>query len=128
MQKDNNIISPSGAGGMEERLWNFIDGNTSADERSVIERLVESDADWKAKYHELLEVSEMIRSSELEAPSLRFTKNVMEEISKLHITPAAKIYINKKIIWGIAFFFIVVLIGFLAYGFGQMDWGAGGES
>ena len=113
---------------MEERLWNFIDGNTSAGERSVIEKLVESDTAWKAKYHELLEVSELIRSSELETPSLRFTKNVMEEISRIHIAPAAKIYINKKIIWGIAFFFIVVLIGFLAYGFGQMNWDAGDES
>jgi hypothetical protein len=113
---------------IEERLWNFIDGNIPAQERSVIGKLIESDAAWKAKYQELLEVNELIRSSELGAPSLRFTKNVMEEIAKLHETPAAKIYINKKIIWGIAFFFIVVLAGFLAYGFGQMEWETGSQS
>jgi len=113
---------------MEEILWNFIDGSISTDERSVIEKLLETDAAWKAKYHELLEVNELLKSSELETPSMRFSKNVMEEISRLHVAPAARSYINKKIIWGIAFFFIVVMIGFLAYGFGQMDWNSGSDS
>jgi len=113
---------------MEEILWNFIDGSISTDERSVIEKLLETDAAWKTKYHELLEVNELLKSSELETPSMRFSKNVMEEISRLHVAPAARSYINKKIIWGIAFFFIVVMIGFLAYGFGQMDWNSGSDS
>ncbi len=113
---------------IEERLWNFIDGTVSASEKTVIEQLLESDAKWKAKYHELLKVNELLKSSELEEPSMRFTKNVMEEISKLHIAPATKSYINKKIIWGIGIFFITLLVGFLIYGFGQMDWTAGQET
>jgi hypothetical protein len=36
---------------------------------------------------------------------MRFTQNVMEEISKLYIAPATKSYINKKIIYGIGGFF-----------------------
>jgi hypothetical protein len=111
----------------EERLWNFIDGTVSADERSVIEQLVQTDAEWKAKYHELLEVNKLLQSTELEAPSLRFHKNVMEEIAKLHIAPATKSYINKKIIWGLGFFFIAMLVGILIYGFGQMVFTGGGE-
>lgn len=106
---------------IEERLWNFIDGTVSASEKTVIENLLQSDAEWKAKYHELLQVNELLKASELEAPSLRFSKNVMEEISKLHIAPATKSYINKKIIWGIGFFFIAMFVGFLIYGFGQMN-------
>ena len=102
---------------IEERLWNFIDGTVSADEKTVIEQLLQQDAEWKSKYSELLQVNELLRSSELEAPSLRFTRNVMEEISKLHIAPATRSYINKKIIWGIGFFFIAMFIGFLIYGF-----------
>jgi hypothetical protein len=113
---------------IEERLWNFIDGTVSAGEKTVIEQLLESDAEWKAKYHELLQVNELLKSSELEEPSMRFTKNVMEEISKLHIAPATKSYINKKIIWGIGIFFITLLVAFLVYGFGQMDWTAGQET
>lgn len=104
---------------MEERLWSFIDGTVSPDEKPVIEKLLESDAAWKAKYHELLDINKLLQSSEMEVPSLRFTKNVMEEISRLHIPKATKSYINKKVIWGIAFFFIALLVGFLIYGISQ---------
>jgi len=125
-QNDKN--SPSGAGGIEERLWNFIDGTVSIDERTVIEQLLQNNAEWKAKYNELLKINDLLKSSELEAPSMRFSKNVMEEISKLHIAPATKSYINKKIIWGIGFFFIAMFVGFLIYGFGQMTFTSGEES
>lgn len=101
-------------------MWEYIDGMTSPAEKPVIERLLQEDAAWKAKYQELLQVNDLLRSSEMEQPSLRFTKNVMESIAKLHIAPAAKTYINNKIIWGIGFFFIAMLIGILIYGFGQM--------
>jgi magnesium-transporting ATPase (P-type) len=113
---------------MEERLWNFIDGTVSANEKSAIEELLQSNYEWKAKYNDLLHFNNLLKSSEMEAPSLRFSKNVMEEISKLHIAPAAKSYINKKIIWGIGFFFIAMLIGFLIYGFGQMTFATGEET
>ena len=113
---------------IEERLWNFIDETISADEKSVIKKLLQSDAEWKAKYNELLQVNELLQSSELEAPSLRFSKNVMEEIAKLQIAPATKSYINNKIIWSIGFFFIAMLIGILIYGFGQMAFTNGEET
>jgi hypothetical protein len=112
---------------MEERLWNYIDGTAGA-ERSAIEQLIRSNSEWKEKYHDLLEVNALLQSSELEEPSLRFTKNVMEEIAKLHIAPATKTYINKRIIWGIGIFFITLLVAFLAYGFGQIDWSAKGDA
>lgn len=112
---------------IEDRLWNYIDGTTPADERSVIERLLKENAEWRAKYQELLELNKLLESSELEEPSMRFTKNVMEQIGKLHIAPATKTYINKKIIWGIAIFFITIIVGFLSYGFGQMDWTSKGN-
>ena len=113
---------------MEERLWSFIDGTLLAEEKKVIEKLLENDTAWKAKYHELRRINELISASELDSPSMRFSKNVMEEIVKLHISPATKTYINKKIIWGLSFFFIVLIIGFLIYGFGQVDWNAEGNN
>lgn len=111
----------------EERLWDYIDGLSTTQEKTVIEKLLESDAEWKAKYHELLEVQQLLHSSDLEEPSMRFTKNVMEEISKLHIAPATKTYINKNIIRGLAVFFVTMIVGFLAYGFGQIDWTVQGD-
>jgi len=53
---------------------------------------------------------------------MRFTKNVMEKIAMLHIAPATKNYINKKIIWGITGFFLTLIVAFLIYGFAQVDW------
>jgi len=112
----------------EERLWDYIDGISSPQEKTVIEQLIQTDGEWKAKYHELLDVQQLLQSTELEAPSMRFTKNVMEEIAKLHIAPATRNYINKRIIWGIGAFFITIIVGFLVYGFGQIDWTAQGDS
>src|SRR5580765_1072239 len=106
---------------IEDRLWNYIDGLTEGEEKSSIELLLESNIQWQRKYKELLEINQLLRSSELEEPSLRFTKNVMEEIARYQIAPATKAYINNKIIWGIGIFFITLIIGFLIYGFGQVD-------
>lgn len=113
---------------MEEQLWSYIDGFSSAEERSAIEKLMETNLEWKNKYHELLEAHLLMKSAELEQPSMRFTKNVMEQIAKYHIAPATKSYINKKIIWGIGVFFLMLIVGFLVYGFGQINWAAPGEN
>ena len=120
----NGNNSPLGVGGIEQQLWSFIDGTSTREERSAIEKLLESNLEWMNKYHELLDVHQLLKSAELEQPSMRFTKNVMEEIAKYHIAPATKKYINKRVIWGIAAFFFTLIIGFLAYGFGQVDWNA----
>lgn len=113
---------------MEERLWEYIDGTATAENRQGIETLLQSQAAWKEKYRELLEINQLLQASELEAPSLRFTKNVMEEITRLQIAPATKSYINNKIIWGIGLFFITLLVAILGYGFSQMDWTSTGDS
>ena len=112
----------------EQRLWDYIDGISDAKEKTLIEQLIETQAAWKVKYHELLEVQQLLQSSELDEPSMRFTRNVMEEISKLQIAPATKSYINKNIIRGLAIFFISMVVGFLVYGFGQIDWTSPGDS
>jgi len=107
---------------IEQQLWSYIDGFSSREEKTAIEKLLASNLEWKSKYHELIEVHQLMNASELEQPSMRFTKNVMEEIAKLHIAPATKNYINNKIIWGIAAFFITLITGFLVYAFAQVDW------
>ena len=107
---------------IEQRLWDYIDGNSTSDEQSVIAKLIETNTEWRRQYHELLEVHALLQSTELEAPSMRFTKNVMEEISRLQIAPATKDYINKNIIRGLTIFFVAMLAGLLVYGFGQINW------
>lgn len=113
---------------MEIKLWAFIDGFVTGEEGSAIEKLIAENTEWKNKYAELLQVHESLNLVELEQPSMRFTKNVMEEIAKYQIAPAAKNYINNKIIWSIGLFFLTMLVGFLVYGIGQIDWSAGTDS
>jgi hypothetical protein len=107
---------------MENRLWEYIDGLSAGEEKSIIEQLIANDKAWQLKYHELLDVHQLLQSSDLDAPSMRFTKNVMEKISKYQIAPAAKTYIDKKVIWGIAIFFFTLITAFLVYGLAQADW------
>jgi len=113
---------------MEARLWAYIDGIAAPQELSAIEGLIATQAAWRARYHELLHLHEALGSLELEEPSLRFTRNVMEEIARAQIAPAANKYINNRIIWGIALFFILSFLGFLVYGFAQLDWSAAADS
>ena len=39
---------------IEERLWNYIDNVSSTEEKSVIEELLQSNAEWKTKYNKYL--------------------------------------------------------------------------
>ncbi|MEQ1796878.1 MAG: hypothetical protein ABL872_02935 [Lacibacter sp.] len=108
---------------MEEQIWNYIDGTASQKEVSFIEGMIAADMEWQKKYRELLEVNQLLKTDlELEQPSLRFSKNVMEQISSLQPARATVQYINKNIIRGIAAFFILTIAGLLVYSFTQMSW------
>ena len=112
---------------MEERLWEYIDGICTAEDRLFIDELIATNQEWKTKYQELLELQNLLSNQlQLDEPSMRFTQNIMEAISKHHIAPAAKSYINKRIVWGIAGFFICSIIGLLIAGSAQVNWSAAG--
>jgi len=113
---------------IEEQLWEYIDGTATAADRMRIEDLLQSQAEWKEKYSELLEINQLLHATEMEAPSLRFTKNVMEQIGRMQIAPATKSYINKYIIWGIGIFFVTMIVAILGYGFSQVDWSSSNSS
>lgn len=107
---------------MEERLWDYIDGLCSPAEGSAIDTLIAENKEWQDKYKELLHTHELLNSSGLEAPSMRFTKNVMEEISRHHVAPATKTYINKNIIRGIGAFFLSMIAGLVVLVLTQIKW------
>ncbi|HEY4208714.1 MAG TPA: hypothetical protein VGM31_17930 [Puia sp.] len=113
---------------MEERLWDYIDGLGSPEERSAVQTLIAENIEWQRKHKELLNVHLMMTDSELDEPSMRFTKNVMEEIARHHVAPATKTYINKNIIRGIGAFFLTLITGFLVYCLAQFRWTAPQDS
>src|SRR5215831_12512099 len=114
---------------IEIRLWNYIDGSIEAEEKLQVEELLNNNLQWQEVYRQLLEVHQLAKNEmELEEPSMRFTKNVMEEISKAKVAPATNSYINKKIIGVIAWFFILLIGGFLFFMFTQLNWSRTGNS
>jgi len=114
---------------MEDRLWEYIDGISGPEERSIIDELLATSREWQEKYKELLNVHQLLHASELDAPSMRFTVNVMEEIARHQVAPATRTYINKNIIRGIGAFFLTLILGFMAYVFSQFTWtGTGADS
>lgn len=113
---------------IEQQLWNYIDQLCTSEDRVRVEQLLHSDPAWKAKYEELLDIHELMQQSELEQPSMRFTKNVMEEVYRSQIAPATKQYINKNIIRGLMIFFLILIGGGVVYAFSQVSWSAGGNT
>ena len=107
---------------MEQRLWEYIDGFSMAEENAVVETLIRENQQWRQLYQDLLLVHQSLAGIDLEQPALRFTKNVMDEIAKNAIAPATRNYINPKIIWGITAFFILSILCFFIYGLGQINW------
>jgi hypothetical protein len=107
---------------MEDQLWDYIDGLSAPADRSMIEELLATNQEWRKKYAELLNVHQLLDASELDAPSMRFTLNVMEEIARYHVAPATRTYINKNIIRGIGAFFLTLILGFTAYILSQFKW------
>jgi hypothetical protein len=107
---------------MEDRLWDYIDGLSSPAEKSAVEALIAANLEWQRKYKELLNVHQLMSASELDAPSMRFTRNVMEEVARYQVAPATRSYINKNIIRGIGAFFLTLITGLLIFCFGQIKW------
>ncbi len=108
---------------METTLWNYIDGEIDPPEKLRVEQLLQTEPQWQACYAELLDLHRLAQdSTSLDQPSLRFTRNVMEEIARLQVIPAAKKYINPHIIRGIGAFFLLTIAGLLVFVLGQADW------
>ena len=107
---------------MEKLIWEYIDGHCSAAERESIAQRLAKDPIWRNKYTELMNIHEWLQKEELEMPSLRFTKNVMEEIAQFQVAPATKNYINKNVIRGITAFFLIMIGGLFIYFIGQLHW------
>ena len=107
---------------MEDLLWEYIDGQISRTEMEAVNRRILENSEWRIKYEELKTIHALLQKNELDMPSLRFTKNVMEEIAKYQVAPATKNYINKNVIRGITAFFLIMIGGLFIYFLGQLHW------
>jgi hypothetical protein len=107
---------------IEQHIWDYIDGLCTPAEKEMVEKLLQTDPSWNAVYLELRNFNTLVAKTDMiEEPSMRFTKNVMEQVSKYKIAPPAQSYVNKKIIYGIATFFIVTIVASILYGISLID-------
>ncbi|MEM8525650.1 MAG: hypothetical protein AAGG68_13495 [Bacteroidota bacterium] len=67
----------------EEILWNYIEGNCNEAERLRVEKALKTDVNLKKEWLERKLLHEIMEKQELESPSMRFTKNVMEALPKM---------------------------------------------
>ncbi|MEL6720048.1 MAG: hypothetical protein AAFP82_15150 [Bacteroidota bacterium] len=67
----------------EELLWKYIEGNCTDAEQMAVKQALEDDVDLKKEWLERKILHQMMEKQELESPSMRFTKNVMESLPKL---------------------------------------------
>jgi len=114
---------------IEMQLWEYIDGTCTIAERARISALIATDPIWQAKHAQLVQLhADMNTGMELEQPSMRFSKNVMEAIGEVKVARAAKGYINPYIVKGIAACFIIGIAGALIYAFSHANWTSTGTS
>ena len=110
---------------IEEKLWDYIDGTCSAEERESIGKLIAGDAVYQKKYHELLALNAEFLAVELDEPSMAFTYNVMETIRTENAMQPLKARVDKRIIRGGGMFFAVTIGILLVYTLTQVNWSAG---
>ena len=100
---------------IEEILWNYIDGNCTADEQRAIGDLIAGDEAYRIKYNELLSLNKAFAGMELDEPPMAFTYNVMETIRTEYAQKPLKAAINKRIIKGISIFFVLTIACLLVF-------------
>ena len=114
---------------MEDRLWDWLDGRCSAEEAGEIRRLVDTDAAWKSRHEELSALHQSLKTDlELMQPSMRFTRNVMDQIAAMGMQATARSYLNNKVIYTVGGLLVALLTGIIVYAIALVDWAAGGSS
>jgi len=113
---------------IEEKLWNYIDGNCTAEEQQAISILIDTDEVYKQKYTELLQLNADFGAMELDEPSMAFTYNVMEAIRAENALKPLKAKVDTRIIWGIGAFFILTITALLVFVLASINWQQSGNA
>jgi hypothetical protein len=107
---------------IEQHIWDYIDGLCTPAEKEMVEKLLQTDPAWNTVYLELKDFNTLVAKTDMiDEPSMRFTRNVMEQVANYKIAPPAQSYVNKKIIYGIASFFVITIVAAILYGISLID-------
>ena len=107
---------------IEEKIWDFIDGNLSKAERQEIKVLIDSNEIYQQKYQDFLAFSQSLETMSLDEPPMAFSSNVMRKVQLIHVPLSEKARVNVRIIQFIGCFFVLSLALILAFTFSQINW------
>lgn len=107
---------------IEVQLWEYIDGVCDSTARERISQLIATDDAWKQQYTVLMAFHSEMERIEPGHPSMRFTRNVMEQIAKNSLATPASTYINKWVVWSIASVMALLLGSAITYALMRVDW------
>jgi hypothetical protein len=113
---------------MEERIQDYIDGICNETESIEVAKYIASSQLWKETYVSLMELHTLLQTGfEPMEPSMRFSKNVMEQIGDINIAKATRQYLNPKVIWAFGILFAGILVLLLGYSISLADWTSTGS-
>jgi anti-sigma factor RsiW len=73
---------------IEQHIWDYIDGTSTPAMKEMVESLLHTDPEWNRVYLELKDFNSLVSTTDfIETPSMRFSKNVMEEVAKYKVAP-----------------------------------------
>ncbi|MFA6946874.1 MAG: hypothetical protein WC220_13345 [Pedobacter sp.] len=107
---------------IEQRIWDYLDGTGTDQERKLTEKLIESDPAYLLVYEECKSFNKLVSATGQDEPSMSFTRNVMDKISLEPVPGSLISMIDKRIIYGITAFFLITITALLGILFYQIDW------
>ncbi len=100
----------------KELLWKYIDGACSPEENRQVEEWLAEDPSHKAEWAMAVKLHQSLQEQELEQPSMRFARNVMDRLPQLYgkldirpLIPAfwRKVFVGVMSLIAIAYFGLV---------------------
>ncbi|MDO8993484.1 MAG: hypothetical protein Q7U83_10490 [Daejeonella sp.] len=107
---------------IEQRIWDYLDGTGTLQERELTERLIKTDPVYQQVYQECKSFNSLVSAADQDEPTMGFTRNVMERINLEPVHSSLKSLIDKRIVFGIAAFFLFTITALLGVLFYQIDW------
>jgi hypothetical protein len=95
---------------MEEKLWNYIDGTCSDEERIAIAALIEKNESWHKAFNDMTQMDIAISEITLDEPPMAFSYKVMEGIRVHEAAKPLKTATNSYVIGAIAGFFVLTIM------------------
>ncbi|MXV14857.1 anti-sigma factor family protein [Hufsiella ginkgonis] len=109
----------------EQQVWDYLDGTLPPGEQEMMRRLIAEDPEYAALFKEFSALNDTLNGMEADEPSMSFTRHVMEQVSLAPAPGTVRSLVDKRIIYGIAAFFMLTMAGGLAYVLLNVNWSQG---